>query len=177
MAHLATTEPGFSGVDSTTRMRAVLRPHRSRRSTSRSTARSMPRMAPRTRPVPAPAAQVSTVTTSFTVPAATVSNIRPGEIGSWFRGDQISKRTMSGWETSIGSGRICYCLRSIRHQSCMTSFTITDTTRNAGGVPDGDRSQYPSVNSMQPARRCSRQPLDRALLTDGALNGQATVVI
>jgi subtilase family serine protease len=137
-----------------------------------------------TRPVPAlSAGQVSTVTTSFPVPPATpVSRyyvLAKSDHGSVVTEVSETNNVRMSASIPIGPDLIVLALGAPSTVVRGTSFTITDTTRNAGGAsPQTATSYYLSANSTLDASDVllGSHPVG-ALLADGAQNGQATVVV
>ena len=137
-----------------------------------------------TRPVPAlTAGQVSTVTTSFTVPPAMpVSRyyvLAKSDHGSAVIEIYETNNVRMSASIPIGPDLIVLALGAPSTVVRGTSFTITDTTRNAGGAsPQTATSYYLSANSTLDASDVllGSHPVG-ALMADGAQNGQATVVV
>jgi subtilase family serine protease len=137
-----------------------------------------------TRPVPALAAgQVSTVTTPFTVPAATPVT-KYYVLGKSDHGSAVievleTNNVRGGPYISVGPDLLVSEVGAPATVVRGTSFTITDTTRtSAGGSAATTTSYYLSVNTTLDAadQLLGSHPVG-ALLAGGAENGQATVVI
>jgi subtilase family serine protease len=137
-----------------------------------------------TRPVPPlTAGQVSTVTTSFTVPPATpVAKyyvFAKSDHGSAVVEIAETNNVRMSAAIQVGPDLVVFALGAPTTVVRGTSFTITDTTRTAGGAsPATTTSYYLSVNSTLDATDVplGSHPVG-ALLADGAESGQATVVI
>ena len=137
-----------------------------------------------TRPVPAlTMGQVDTVTTSFTVPAATpVSRyylLAKSDHGAAVIEVYETNNVRASSSLQVGPDLAVILLGAPSSIVRGTSFTITDTTRNDGSSsPATTTSYYLSVNSgLDTSDVLLGSHSVGALLAGGAENGQATVVI